>query len=163
MKRKKYEVAGMMEWHLEFKVGRTLLHIPFTGGHLCSGAHTVAVYETSDPVVQAVIEKSVAFRTGRIRLASELEIPDASAEPKNAQGADLASNMASDPKVSCLSGGTTTKDGKYSSLFVLEYKTEEEVFEFLHRKKGVPTARLCTPDSYKTEAEKLGIILKKID
>lgn len=68
MSKKRYEVKGMMEWHPEFRVGRTRLQVSFTGGHLCGGAATAAAYETSDPVVQAVIEQSAPFRNGRIRL-----------------------------------------------------------------------------------------------
>lgn len=66
--RKRYEVTGMMEWHPVFNVGRTRLRVSFTGGHLCGGGTTPAVFETSDPVVQAVIEGSAAFRGNKIRL-----------------------------------------------------------------------------------------------
>lgn len=67
--KKRYEVSGMMEWHPVFNIGRTRMRVPFTGGHLCGGGITPATYETSDPVVQAVIEDSAAFRSKRIRLA----------------------------------------------------------------------------------------------
>lgn len=60
-----------MEWHPVFRAGRTRIQVPFTGGHLCGGACTPASYETSDPVVQMVIERSAAFRQGRIRLVME--------------------------------------------------------------------------------------------
>lgn len=68
--KKRYVVAGMMEWYPIFKVGRMRLQLSFTGGHLCGGASTAASYETSDPVVQKVIESSAEFRNGRIKLAS---------------------------------------------------------------------------------------------
>lgn len=68
MVKKKYEVPGMMEWHPEFKVGRSSLQIAFTGGHLCCGGSTPASFETADPVIQRVIESSEAFFDGRIRL-----------------------------------------------------------------------------------------------
>ena len=66
--KKRYEVRGMMEWHPVFRAGRTRLQVSFTGGHLCGGACTPAAYETSDSVVQAVIEASAAFRSGRINV-----------------------------------------------------------------------------------------------
>ena len=69
MAKKRYEVRGMMEWHPEFAAGRTRVRVSFTGGHLCGGCVTPAVFETSDPVVQAVIERSEAFSSKRIRLA----------------------------------------------------------------------------------------------
>ena len=55
-----------MEWHPEFKAGRTRIRVSFTGGHLSAGGCTPAAFETSDPVVQAVIEASAAYRSGRI-------------------------------------------------------------------------------------------------
>lgn len=67
--RKRYEVDGMMEWHTVFRVGRTSLSVSFTGGHLCGGGTTPAAFETSDPVVQTVIENSESFRNRKIRLA----------------------------------------------------------------------------------------------
>lgn len=67
--KKRYEVRGMMEWHPVFNVGRTRIAVSFTGGHLCGGGTTPAVFETDNPVVQAVIENSDAFRSNRIRLA----------------------------------------------------------------------------------------------
>ncbi len=70
MGNKRYEVEGMMEWHPVFKVGRSRLQVSFTGGHLCGGACTPASFTTSDPVVQTVIERSAAYKSGRIRLIS---------------------------------------------------------------------------------------------
>lgn len=81
MEKKRYEVPGMMEWHPIFKAGRTRIQVSFTGGHLCGGASTAATYETSDPVVQAVIERSEYFRSGRIRLGKS-ENTDKSGKPE---------------------------------------------------------------------------------
>ncbi len=60
----------MMEWHPVFRVGRTRLQVSFTGGHLCGGACTPAYYDTSDPVIQKIIESSAPYRAGRIRRRS---------------------------------------------------------------------------------------------
>ncbi len=62
----------MMEWHPVFRAGRTRVQVSFTGGCLCGGASTAASYETSDPVVQALIECSPAFRIGRISVRGEV-------------------------------------------------------------------------------------------
>ncbi len=63
----------MMEWHPVFKTGSSHIQIPFTGGHLCGGARTPATFETDNPVIQTIIEKSDYFKSHLI--ASE-EIPD---------------------------------------------------------------------------------------
>ena len=143
--RKKYEVRGMMEWHPEFKVGKTRIKVSFTGGHLCGGASTPAVFETSDPVVQTVIEKSAAFRSGKIRLGAIVESKDPEIPNRNNGSKDA--DIPPDP--------SPVKE------FVLEYDDIEEVYDFLQHQKGVPLERLCSPDSCQTEAKRLGIILKK--
>lgn len=125
--KKTYEVPGMMEWHPVFKTGRVRMTVAFTGGHLCGGASTPASCETSDPVVQAVIENSGAFRSGRIRVAM----------------------------------GQQPSPTRRKSTEVFEYSTEEEIYDFLEKKKGVPLERLCNKDSCYTEAKRLDIILKK--
>ena len=142
MLRKKYEVRGMMEWHPVFKVGRTRLQVSFTGGYLCAGGSTPAYCETEDPVVQAVIEGSAVFRTGRIRLASSVELPS---KAPAAKAPDKAGNNKAEEK----------------PAFVLEYDDIEDIYEFLIHKKGVPIERLSDNDSCFTEAKKLGIMLKK--
>ena len=63
----------MMEWHPVFRVGRSRVQVSFTGGHLCGGGVTPASFETSDPVVQKVIEDSAAFRSGRIKVIAGCE------------------------------------------------------------------------------------------
>ncbi len=164
--RKRYEVMGMMEWHPEFMVGKTRLQISFTGGHLCSGAHTPAVFETADPVVQKIIERSEAFRSRRIRIGAKVEIPDDGANKANganesnrandANSADEANRANEANKI--MPSESVSKSG-----FVFEYKDDEEVFQFLEREKGVPVVRLLTREAFKIEAERLGIILKKIE
>lgn len=126
MIRKRYEVRGMMEWHPVFKVGRSRLRVSFTGGHLCGGASTPAFYETSDPVVQVVIESSAEFRSKRIRLAMESRIPEPCQE---------------------------------SAIF--EYTKEEDIYDYLEHKKGIPVEQLCDMDSCFLEAKRLGVTLVK--
>lgn len=71
-----------MEWHPVFKVGRSRLQISFTGGNLCGGAATAASFETSDPVVQRVIEDSDYFQNGKIRLARTWDETPQKKEPQ---------------------------------------------------------------------------------
>ena len=147
--KKRYEVRGMMEWHPEFKVGRTRLQVPFTGGHLCGGASTPAVFETADPVVQAVIEGSAAYKIKRIRLAAVIDDGNPGMERllPGRQNADACNADEGHP-------------GSSPSM-TFEYTDTEEIFEFLRYQKDVPQSRLMTPDSCFVEAERLGIELKR--
>lgn len=144
MKRKRYEVRGMMEWHPVFKVGRSRLLVSFTGGHLCGGASTPAFYETADPVVQAVIESSAEFRSKRIRLA--MCIP----EPDQESGCLIKANQDS---------GNSDASGLPSTIF--EYTKEEDIYDYLEQKKGIPVEQLCDMDSCFLEAKRLGVTLVK--
>lgn len=141
MKKKKYEVRGMMEWHPAFRVGRSYIQVSFTGGHLCSGGCTPASFETSDPVVQKVIEGSSAFKSGRISVGMEKEIPDPTDASEPAGHSDaIAPNPAG---------------------YVFEYENIKDVYAFLEDTKGVPLDRLNDEASCIREAERLGIKLKK--
>ncbi len=133
-----------MEWHPEFIVGRTRLQVAFTGGHLCGGAVTAASYETTDPVVQAVIERSAAYKQKRIVLAASY--PDEAA----------LKPAGSAP------GGVPAEVGNPSPRGVtLEYSDLEEIRDFLQREKGVAIDDIFTDESCIDVAARLGFTLKK--
>lgn len=149
--KKRYEVRGMMEWHPEFVVGRSRVKVSFTGGQLCSGCSSPAVFETSDPVVQLVIERSSAFRIGRIKLTKEKghSCPQPSSEQAAQSRAvrQMATAVESDESIGKDSlRGADMKFGKM-----------EDAVEFLHYKKGVPLAALMDGESCVVEGRKLGI------
>lgn len=156
--RKKYEVAGMMEWHPIFMAGKTRIQVSFRGGNLCGGASTAASYETSDPVVQAVIEHSDAFRNGRIKLGRSWKdccskTPRSSNDKKTPQS----------PSVDKSSPVVQDKPEVPKKTFRLEYHDIGEVTDLLHYKKGVPVERLFDEESCRKEAAILGIEIVKKD
>ena len=66
--KKTYGVKGLMEWVARIQCGKTTINVPFTGGTLTGYGESEAEYTTENPVVQAVIEKSDYFKSGRIRV-----------------------------------------------------------------------------------------------
>lgn len=64
--RKTYGVTGLMEWHAILTAGKAKVHVDFTGGALTGYGVTPAEYSTEDPFIQAVIENSSYYKTGRI-------------------------------------------------------------------------------------------------
>ena len=132
----------MMEWHPVFKVGRSSLRVSFTGGHLCGGACTAASYETSDPVVQTVIEGSEAFRSKRIRLVYT--------EPETGSQPHSESNLVVE-RTPCASTESKT----------FEYSNEEDIYEYLEHTHGIPAEDLSTKGSCYDVAKRLGIELRK--
>ena len=153
----------MMEWLPEFRVGRGRLQVSFTGGHLCGGACTPASYETSDPVVQKVIESSVHFRQGRIRLVMEDGHTD-----RPAIGSTMLSGAATPEPASegvlpeCVCGVAANVTDSHKG-FVFEYSTLDDISDFLQFGKSVPLDRLHSEEDCFREAERLGIVLKKKD
>lgn len=63
-----YGVYGLTEWHALMPVGRRKVRVSFTGGQM--GGHGVvpAMYATTCPVMQHVVEHSPHFLSGKIRL-----------------------------------------------------------------------------------------------
>ena len=137
MARKTYEVKGMMEWHPVFTVGRTRIQVPFTGGHLGEGSVTAATFETSDSAVQTVIERSDAFRSGRIRLRHTAGMKH-----------HAAGNSPDMP------------DRKVSGLIEMEFDSIGMASDFLQYDKGVPVERLMDEASCRAEARRLGFVIR---
>lgn len=73
MKKKKitYGVYGLIEWHTQLSLGKARVKASFTGGSLTTQGIVPATLMTDDPVVQMAIEKSLAYRTGKIRKVRE--------------------------------------------------------------------------------------------
>lgn len=71
--RKTYGVTGMMEFIAIIYCGKTQVKVPFTGGSLSGYGVTPAKYTTENPMIQAVIENSDYFKSGKIMLMYETE------------------------------------------------------------------------------------------
>lgn len=146
--RKKYEVKGMMEWHPVFKVGRSRMQVSFTGGHLCGGGVTPASFETADAVVQSVIERSEAFRSGRIRLGLTLDEDPAPAPKPQPQKQRVPAPAAQ---------ATAAATAPDTSLTTETFETLDEAADFLHFNRGLPVARLMDEESCVREGAALGL------
>lgn len=158
---KKYEVKGMMEWHPVFAAGRARIRVPFTGGHLGDGCSSPAIFETSDAVLQSVIERSVPFRNGRIRLAASF--PEAAPKrgaytsPKSPAPAPLASPALAPPaSVSQISDAMEIDP----SAEVMEFDNFNDAVDFLQFQKKVGSSILFEAQDCINEARKLGINMK---
>ena len=134
---KRYEVRGMMEWHPEFRVGRTRLKVAFTGGHLSAGGCTPAVFETADPVVQKVIESSGPFIRGVIKVVG---------------GGRSDRRVAGSPVCP-----PPRPEGAATYNEPMEFGTLGEAQDFLQKSKGVQIDEMLTPKDCIARAAGLGI------
>lgn len=71
-KKKTYGAHGLMEWYCRINCGGTSVNLPFKGGTISGTGSTPAKYTTENPLLQAIIENSEHFRSGRIVLISEV-------------------------------------------------------------------------------------------
>ena len=95
MIRKTYGVSGLMDWTTQIKTGKVSVSVHFTGGALTAYGVTPAKYSTSNPFFQSVIENSEQFKSGRIMLLGEMEVPDDAAT--KARKARMAAKAAEKP------------------------------------------------------------------
>ena len=95
MIRKTYGVSGLMDWTTQIKTGKVSVSVHFTGGALTAYGVTPAKYSTSNPFFQSVIENSEQFKSGRIMLLGEMEVPDdAATKARKARMAAKAAEKA---------------------------------------------------------------------
>lgn len=78
MKLKKYGAIGVMEWQLNLPVGKATVHVEFKGGFENKYGIHPAMFMTTDPIVQTVIERSYYFASGKIKL---LDVKDLGLSP----------------------------------------------------------------------------------
>lgn len=95
MIRKTYGVSGLMDWTTQIKTGKVSVSVHLTGGALTAYGVTPAKYSTSNPFFQSVIENSEQFKSGRIMLLGEMEVPDDAAT--KARKARMAAKAAEKP------------------------------------------------------------------
>lgn len=151
-----------MEWHPVFKAGRSRLQVSFTGGHLCGGACTPASFETEDPVVQAIIEGSKAFNTGRITIGMVMETGDDDRRPvgqrarDNAETSVLASEGAAMDRAFGEAVGITAPHEK-TAPNIMEFVSVTAASDFLTVKKGVSAEKTMKAEHCVAEGAKLGI------
>ncbi len=69
--KKTYAIFHLTEKHTVFFLGKTKVHVSFTGGQVTKKGVTPATYTTDDPIVQLAIEKSADFKKGAITLKSK--------------------------------------------------------------------------------------------
>ena len=74
MKLKKYGAIGMMEWQLNLPAGKANVHVEFKGGFENKYGIHPATFTTKDPIVQAIIERSYYFVSGKIKLIDEKDL-----------------------------------------------------------------------------------------
>ncbi len=69
--KKTYAIMNLTEKHTVFHLGKTKVHVSFTGGIVTKRGVTPATFTTEDPIVQFAIEQSADFKKGVIWIRSK--------------------------------------------------------------------------------------------
>jgi len=69
--KKTYAIYHLTEKHTTFHLGKTRVHVSFTGGIVTKKGVTPATFTTDDPVVQLAIELSADFKKGAIKTVAQ--------------------------------------------------------------------------------------------
>lgn len=69
--KKTYAIHTLAEKHTTFHLGKTRVHVSFTGGQTTKNGVNPATFTTSDPIVQLAIERSNDFAKGAIVLLAK--------------------------------------------------------------------------------------------
>ena len=71
MTQKTYAARGLLDWQMALNVAGAIIRICFSGG--CMGTNGVipAKYTTDNPAIQKMIEKTPAFKNGKIFIYSQ--------------------------------------------------------------------------------------------
>ena len=69
--KKTYAISTLAEKHTTFHLGKTKVHVSFTGGQTTKNGVTPATFTTADPIVQLAIERSKQFATGAVTLLAK--------------------------------------------------------------------------------------------
>lgn len=67
-----YEIRGVVECSRVFRLGELCVRCGFSGGAVNETGVIPAVYSTSNPVIQTVIENSELYKGGRIKIQSQI-------------------------------------------------------------------------------------------
>lgn len=72
--KKTYAISSLSEKHTTFHLGKTKVHVSFTGGQVTKNGVNPATFTTADPIVQLAIERSNDFAKGAISLLAKYPV-----------------------------------------------------------------------------------------
>lgn len=104
-----YGVYGMVEWSTLIPTGGSNLRIDFTNGSISTRGIDPATFTTDIAAVQAAIENSPKFKSGKIKKIKSFvigEVPEEAAKEEKATKKEKENSVASD----VLNGSSTDAD-----------------------------------------------------
>ena len=161
MKLKIYGVKGRKEWSVIIKAGAASMRVNFEGGTSTARGVIPATYSTSDPVKQAIIERSDYFKHKSIYVVDELEVPDDAAAK-----ARKMRNKKVEPVAENGSDGSDGSDVQrepedrvaVQRVTVAEKADAVEWLKEHYPDKGYTASKLRTADAFNAACEECGVV-----
>lgn len=144
MTEKIYGVSGLMEWEALIVCGKVRLRARFEGGSSSGFGEAPALYRTTNPAAQHIIEHSDYFKEKRIRLLRIRHFADSSDQAET-------SSPAKTQEAGSAPGAT--------ARLILEEKHFNDPHlarRFLHENFGVPMSKMSSYASIREAGELYG-------
>lgn len=162
---KTYAVYGLIEWHAQLRSGKAVLNVDFTGGTTGYGT-TPAMYSTDNLVKQCIIENSIQFKRGKIKLYSMTELDKAEtgyvagektlsddAEPQDGEAVNEVEGTPAE---------VVNEPPPSVEVREVEVTDFDDAKTYLNQELGIPVRNLRSHDAIIREAAANGIRFKGI-
>lgn len=161
MKLKTYGVPGCLEYVMQIPVGKSVAKVHFRGGSIADYTRNPARFTTSRRIEQAIIENSPQFKSGKIVVLHEIEVPDDAEEQllkKHAAGADnrtVEEKTENAPSEDEQTAVAETSNGKTK----VEVADKSEAVEYLKEHFGpeYTSVKLRTKAAFDAACEECGV------
>lgn len=164
---KTYGINGLLEWHGIIESGSIKLKVSFVNGSVTANGVAPASFTTKNELIQAVIENSEMFKTGRIYVYRSSAIPGSDkvveapksvvAEEPSVKPAAIDSNT--EEKVDETAGEVADE------VAVIEVADKGEAVEWLKENypmEGYTASKLRLKGDFESACKKHGVTFKYI-
>ena len=163
MIQKIYGVSDLKDWMVNIRSGKLTLRVSFSGGATTARGRVPATYSTSDPVKQAIIEKSDYFKYGRIYVVQQMNVPDdAEALARKKRNDIIANRNATAPVVEAKPEPAPAPEAK-SEVQEVEVADKAEAVEWLKEhnpEKGYTAFKLRGKEAFEKACNECNVVFK---
>lgn len=148
---KTYGVEGFTDWQCAISVGKAKVSVHFSGGTMTRYGVTPAEYTTSSPFVQKVIEGSVYFTEGRIKLLRTNGVT-ATIKKKSVKVTDTDDANAKTAEQA--EAETSTDESEFTEV---EVACLSDAAMYLREQFGIPTSKIRSRDKANAYGRENGV------
>lgn len=157
MERITYLAPGLMDWMVQIKAGGASVQVHFTGGAITAYGVTPASYTTANPFIQKVIERSDAFKDGRIQIGNRVEISQTQPKSKLKKNVNPKVTPESVETVTAVEVAESESNAKEDALIEISVTCVQDAQDYLQQNYGIPSSKVRTIDKAQQAAKEHGL------